>query len=143
MKIGNILRLLFATAVALALTTPAFAQDQSTSAQQPDASGQSMGTMGKSRSRTYTGEIMDSACAKMGSHDAMMKQEGATDAKDCSDKCVQNGSKYVLHDSATKRTYQLDDQDKAKEFSGQKVKVTGSYSRATKAIHVENIEAAS
>jgi len=53
------------------------------------------------------------------------------------------GSKYVLYNAATKRTYQLDDQDKPKELFGQKVKFTGSYDRKTKTIHVERIEAAS
>lgn len=97
----------------------------------------------KMASHTYKGEIMDAACAKMGSHDAMMKSEGATSAKDCSDKCVQGGSKYALYEKSRKRTYQLDDQDKAKQFSGQQVTVTGTYDRATRTIKVESINAAS
>ena len=115
------LSLLFAGAIVVSLAMPISAQAQ-----------------GKS----FTGEIMDSACAKTGSH-TMMKGEGAKDAKECTDKCVQGGSKYVLYNSATKKTYQLDDQDKSKELSGQKVKVTGSYNRNTKSIHVESIDAAS
>src|SRR5215469_2640090 len=76
----------------------------------------------------FTGEIMDSQCAQMGSHEMMMKQEGAKNAKQCSDACVKAGGKYVLYDGATKTIYQLDDQDKAKEFSGRKVTVMGSKS---------------
>ena len=93
--------------------------------------------------KEFTGEIMDSQCAAMGSHQAMMKAEGAKDAKDCTLKCVQSGGKFVLFDSSNKTAYQLDDQTKAKEFAGQKVKVTGSADAASKTIHVQNIEAAS
>lgn len=125
--------LLLAAALAMLVSLPAFAQDRSSTPAQEHTA----------RTRAYRGEIMDSACAEMGSHKAMMAKEGATSPKECSDKCVQAGSKYVLYNQANKRTYQLDDQDKAKEFSGQKVRVTGTYDRATKTLHVENIEAAS
>jgi hypothetical protein len=97
----------------------------------------------QAETRSFTGEIMDGACAAMGGHEAMMKGEGANSAKQCTDKCVQGGSKYVLYDASSKTTYQLDDQAKPKEFSGQKVKVTGTYDEASKTIHVEKIEAAS
>lgn len=107
------------------------------------ATDQGASTMAMGKSRTYKGEIMDAACAKMGSHDAMMKKEGTTSAKDCSDKCVQAGSKYVLYSKTTKRTYQLDDQDKAKQFSGQEVTVKGTYDRATHTLKVESMEATS
>lgn len=88
---------------------------------------------------SYTGEIMDAACAAMGSHDAMMKQEGAKDAKECTLKCVAGGSKFVLYDAASKTTYQLDDQTKPKDFAGQKVKVTGTLDSSSNTIHVEGI----
>ena len=143
MEVKRILSLLFASVLAFVLTAPAVAQDTPSQQQQPETSAPQQQPQKMGKSRTYTGEVMDSACAKAGSHDAMMKQEGASDAKECSDKCVQMGSKYVLYNSSTKRTYQLDDQDKAKEFSGQKVKVTGHFDRATKTVHVESIEAAS
>src|SRR5262244_3152869 len=73
-----------------------------------------------------TGEIMDSQCAAMSGHAMMLKDENAKDAKDCTVKCVQDGGKYVLYDSKAKSTYTLDDQNKAKEFAGQKVKVSGT-----------------
>ncbi len=44
---------------------------------------------------------MDSQCAQMGSHEQMMKQEGAKSAKECSDASVKAGGKYVLY-AATK-----------------------------------------
>ena len=95
-----------------------------------------------SKGSTFTGEIMDSACAKQGSHEMMEKMEGVNNAKDCTIKCVAEGSKYVLYNSATKTIYALDDQTKPGEFAGQKVTVTGIYDKATKTIHVEKIEGA-
>ena len=52
---------------------------------------------------------------------------------------VKAGGKLVLRDSATKATYMLDDQDKAKQFDGQEVKVSGSLDTQTKTIHVSSI----
>lgn len=51
-------------------------------------------------------------------------------------------SGYVLKDS-TGAVYQLDDQKKAKDFSGQNVKVTGALDSATSTIHVASIAPAS
>lgn len=53
--------------------------------------------------RTFTGEIMDSSCAKMGSHEMMEKEHKvAHDAKACTLGCVKMGAKFVLYDTATK-----------------------------------------
>ena len=46
--------------------------------------------------------------------------------------------RLVLKDSTTNLSYRLDDQEKAKQFEGKPVKVTGKL--AGKTIHVENIE---
>ena len=94
------------------------------------------------RASVFTGEIMDSACAKMGSHDAGYGMTGTHTPKDCTLACVKSGSKFVLYNSARKMTYQLDDQAKPREFAGEKVRVIGTYNRSTKTIHVEKIEAA-
>ena len=51
-------------------------------------------------------------------------------------------SGYVLKDS-TGTTYQLDDQKKAKDFSGQSVKVTGTLDSSTNMIRVSSISPAS
>ncbi len=99
-------------------------------------------TFAAPKDRTFTGQIMDSQCAKMGSHDAMIKKEAAKDAKECTNTCVKMGGKYILFDSAKKMTYQLDDQQKSAEFAGQKVKVTGSYDKVNKTLHVSDIKAA-
>jgi hypothetical protein len=91
---------------------------------------------------TFTGEIMDSLCAKDGSHDKMMQEMKSMghDKKDCSAKCIQLGAKYVLYDSSKQAIYELDDQDKAGEFAGHKVRVSGTLEK--KKIKVSNIVAA-
>lgn len=94
------------------------------------------------KDRTFSGEIMDSACAKEGSHEAMMKKAGLTDQGACVKACVKMGSKYVLFDAASKTTYELDDQSKPQEFAGKNVQVTGTLDSATKTIHVVSIKAA-
>jgi hypothetical protein len=92
--------------------------------------------------KTYKGEIMDSACAAMGSHEGMMKQDPSIKtAKDCTNGCVAHGAKYVLYDSATKTVYQLDDQKKPMPFAGAKVAVTGTLDDSTKTLHVTKIKA--
>ncbi len=96
------------------------------------------------KAKSFTGEIMDSQCAMNNSHKQMEQMKGMPDdSKMCTLKCVEMGGKFVLQDTAKKITYQLDDQEKPKEFAGQKVKVTGTYDKAAKTIHVEKIEAAS
>jgi len=94
-------------------------------------------------SKTYTGEITDSACAAMGSHAAMTKGDPKMTAKDCTIACTQHGAKYVLYDAATKTVYQLDDQKKPEQFAGAKVAVTGTLDDATKTIHIATIKATS
>src|SRR5215472_11072315 len=98
------------------------------------------------KDRTFSGEIMDSQCAKNASHEMMLKKEGMGD-KDpndpmvkamCTKNCIKMGGKYVLYDAASKKVYQLDDQTKPKQFAGQNVEVTGALSKDT--IHVTNIE---
>jgi hypothetical protein len=90
---------------------------------------------------TLSGEIMDSQCAALGGHEKMI-EEGETE-KDCTNKCVAIGGKYVLYDAAKKMTYQLDNQKMPVKFAGAKVKVTGDYNESTKTIKVTKIEAAS
>lgn len=50
------------------------------------------------------------------------------------------GTKYVLEDKASGATYQLDNQDKAKEFVDKDVKVTGTLDPSTNTIQVSAIE---
>jgi len=54
---------------------------------------------------------------------------------------TRDGSQYVLRDSSG-QTYKLDDADRAKQFEGKTVKVTGQLDQQAMVIHVENIEGA-
>lgn len=101
------------------------------------------GGLPKAEGKSFVGEIMDDMCAKSGSHTEMQKmmKSMGTDAKTCTVECVKMGGKYVLYDSSSKTSYQLDPQEKAKDFAGQKVKVTGTSEGST--IHVKSIEPAS
>jgi hypothetical protein len=85
---------------------------------------------------SYTGEIWDSDCAKMGSHPD-------PDAKMCTTDCVKSGAKYVLYNAGAKTIYELDDQKKPSQFAGKKVVVTGTLDAKTKTIHVTDMKASS
>ena len=101
-----------------------------------------------STGETFKGEIMDPQCAMIGSHAGMLKKVGlgGLDPNDpktkkmCTETCIKMGGKYVLYDAASKRVYQLDDQTKVKQFTGQNVKVTGTLDKAGEKIHITNIE---
>jgi hypothetical protein len=94
----------------------------------------------RSADHTFTGESMDSQCAQMGSHDNMMKSEGAKNAKECAIACVKSGGKYALYDPAGKRAYQLDNQKKARDYAGQKVTITGTLESGGDSIHVTGVQ---
>jgi hypothetical protein len=94
-----------------------------------------------SQSRSFTGEIMDNQCAGMGSHARMMAGLGAKNARDCAQRCVHElGGKFTLFDASAGTVYQLDNQDKAAAFAGQKVTVKGTLDASSKTIHMESIE---
>jgi hypothetical protein len=106
---------------ALILVTVGFAQQQGT--------------------RTFTGEITDSTCAMLGSHEMMIREGAANDARSCTNACVKTGnSQYVLYDASTKTIYQLSDQQKPVQFAGQKVTITGTYQPDTKTIQIASIQ---
>jgi hypothetical protein len=54
-------------------------------------------------------------------------------------KITKSGDKLVLQDSSSQAAYQLDDQDKAKQFKGQNVKVTATVDPNTNTLHVVDI----
>ena len=105
----------------------------------------SLGLLGASfaaqKESTFSGEISDRYCAKANSHEMMMKRHNSPTTKDCIPACVKAGGAYVLVDATTKTIYELDDQKKPAQFAEQKVKVTGVYDKATKTIHVTDIQA--
>jgi hypothetical protein len=55
---------------------------------------------------------------------------------------INNGQFALLTDEQAGKGVFLDDQDKAKEFEGKNVKVTGVLDMAKKIVHVTNIELA-
>ncbi len=92
------------------------------------------------KAKIFSGEIMDNMCAAAGSHKGMEDMfHIGDDPKKCTLECVAKGGKFVLYNSETKTVYQLDDQQKPKEFAGRKVKVSGAYNGKTETIHVERI----
>src|SRR6478672_5690705 len=92
------------------------------------------------------GAIMDSQCAfnvhsDAHSHEWMTKRgvQGATDEESCTHHCVKDmGGSYVL--VVKKEVYKLDDQVKAEQFAGKKVKITGSLDADTHTLHVFDME---
>jgi Protein of unknown function (DUF5818) len=62
------------------------------------------------------------------------------DAESFTGTVVKSGDKYVLKTDTG--TYQIDDQDKAKQFEGKQVKVSGNLDKATSTLHVTDIQAA-
>src|SRR5436305_14656962 len=93
----------------------------------------------QSKSGTFTGEIMDKQCAQMGSHENMMKAQGAKDAKECTLACVKSGDKFALFDSATKKVYLIDNEKKVREYAGQRVQITGTYDDDSGTLQVKSI----
>ena len=89
----------------------------------------------KKADRTLVGYVSDNHCG-------LKHAAGMGDDKSCTLVCVKNGGKFVLADRDHKRVYQLDKegQEKAREFAGQKVKVTGRVTGKT--IRVTAIEGA-
>ena len=74
------------------------------------------------------------------SHEEMLKSKsmGGT-SRNCTLYCIQYlGGDFVL--SSKNDVFRLDDQDKAKQFAGMKVKITGNMDAKTKMVHVETIE---
>jgi hypothetical protein len=92
------------------------------------------------------GSIMDSQCAfnvhsDAHSHEWMTKRgvQGATDEESCTRHCVKDmGGSYVL--VVKKDVYKLDDQGKAEQFSGKKVKLSGTLDAETHIVHIFDLE---
>jgi len=71
---------------------------------------------------------------------AAMAQAPETQAQTFMGKIAKVGDNLVLKDSASKAIYVLDDQEQAKRFAGQSVKVTGTLDPQSNMIHVASIE---
>ena len=90
------------------------------------------------RDTSFGGEIMDSFCAEMGSHETVTAS--IKSARDCTRDCVKFGAKYVLYSPSKNKAYRLDDQGTPAFFAGEKVRVTGTYDDETNTIHVKTIQ---
>jgi hypothetical protein len=75
---------------------------------------------------SYSGEIMDGTCAGQESHGQEMTKVGTKTAKDCARLCAKDGSKMVLYNQDANTSFNIDNQDKVREYSGEKVAV-GTY----------------
>src|ERR1700674_932350 len=122
-------------ALAMALSTVSFAQqDQSTqpSPQQPtsDTQNAQQPTAGQQGTQQPGSPSQDSSTS-------MQTSQGSS----FTGTVVKAGGKYVLKTSDM--NYQLDDQQKAKQFVGQQVKVNGTLDSNTSTIHVSDISPAS
>ena len=87
---------------------------------------------------TIKGTVSDSMCQF--DHSGMIKSGHGKDAATCTQKCVQDGNKYVLCDSKTKVVYHLSDAGKVKKYAGKAVSVTGHIDTDTKSIHVHSVK---
>lgn len=74
---------------------------------------------------------------------AQQNDAQAQDAKPFNGTIVKEKGKLVLKDTTANVSYQLDDQEKAKQYEGKQVKITGKLDMASNLIHVESIEAVS
>jgi hypothetical protein len=63
----------------------------------------------------------------------------ASDSKTFTGKIAKSGGKFVLKDDASKSTYVLDDQDRAKQFEGQSVQVIGTLDAQSNTIRISSI----
>ncbi len=52
---------------------------------------------------------------------------------------VKDGTRYVLKVSSNK-TYQLDDQDRAKQYEGKQVRIVGTLNADGESLHITSIE---
>lgn len=66
--------------------------------------------------------------------------ENKQDAQTFTGKIAQVDGHFVLQDSSSNTNYKLDNEDKAKQYDGQKVKVIGTLDSSSNTIHVSDIE---
>lgn len=86
----------------------------------------------KGKEGSWTGWVTDTHCGAKGT---------SAEHAACAKKCVeQNGAKYALYDTATKKVYVLEPQDQAASHAAQHVKVKGTIEGDT--ITIASIEEA-
>ena len=71
---------------------------------------------------------------------SLLQQQAQEKSKIFSGTIIKNGDKFLLSDAANKLSFVLDDSEKASQFEGKRVKVTGTVDTASNVIHVETIQ---
>jgi len=80
---------------------------------------------------SWTGWITDENCGAKGAK---------AEHKECAERCVKNGAKWALYNTADKGVYILSDQEAAAKMAGQEVIVKGKPGKEKNTIEVESIE---
>jgi len=70
---------------------------------------------------------------------AQQQVDTQSQAQNFEGKITKSGDKLVLQDASSQTAYQLDDQDKAKRYEGQKVKVVATMDSSTNTLHIVDI----
>ena len=109
------------------------------SAQQTPSSSQSSQSSSPSSAQTPSSPS-DNSSMPQSSQTSTNSQQSA---RSFEGKIQKSGDKLVLQDSASQTSYQLDDQDKAKQFEGKTVKVMGTVDSASNTLHIIDISPAS
>jgi Protein of unknown function (DUF5818) len=116
---------------------PAVAQSQ--------GQGQSSGSAGQEMSAqtsTTAPERQDETMPAPSQPQASADQSSAMQEQGFAGKVTKSKDGMVLKDPTNHTTYKLDNAEKARQFLGKNVTVTGILDHATKTIHVSNIEPA-
>lgn len=105
-------------------------------AQQTPSSQSSQSSSSSSSTQTPSTPSDNSSMPQSSQTSASSSQQSA---RSFEGKIAKSGDKLVLQDSASGTSYQLDDQDKAKQFEGKSVKVMGTVDSASNTLHVIDI----
>ena len=101
------------------------APDQGTAAQQPQQQGQ---TQPQAQPPDQNSQPAP---------DPQAQSQASSDTQTFSGTIVKSGSKYMLQDSASGNSYDIDRQDLAKPHEGQKVRISGTLDPNGKLIHIK------
>jgi len=96
--------------------------------------------MAQSSSPTQQDPSNPSSATQSSPQSSSPSTSGTMDSQTFTGKVTKSGSKYLLKDEATRTSYTLDDQDRAKQFEGKSVKVTGKLDATSNTIVVATIE---
>jgi Protein of unknown function (DUF5818) len=110
-------------------------QDQTSPAQQPSATQPST-----SPSAAPSAQEPSAQPSAQQPSSSSASSSSMADSSSFSGTVVKAGDKFVLKSGS--QTYQIDDQDKAKQFEGKEVKVNGTLDKATSMIRVTDISPA-